>query len=106
MGEGAAWNYIAMQEAIADAKLGEDEISHPMTGIIMGSGGPSTETIVMAADKTRDTGGTKKIGPTQVPKAMSSTNSATLAVPFQNSRGQLFNFIRLRHIGALYRRCC
>ncbi len=83
MGEGAAWNYIAMQEAIADARLSEDEISHPMTGIIMGSGGPSTSTIIMAADKTRETGGTKKIGPTQVPKAMSSTNSATLAVPFK-----------------------
>lgn len=83
MGEGAAWNYLAMQEAIADANLAEDEISHPMTGIIMGSGGPSTKTIVTAADKTRETGGTKKIGPTQVPKAMSSTNSATLAVPYK-----------------------
>ena len=83
MGDGAAWNYLAMQEAIADAKLADDEVSHPMTGLIMGSGGPSTETILMAADKTRDTGGTKKIGPTQVPKAMSSTNSATMAVPFK-----------------------
>ena len=83
MGEGAAWNYIAMQEAIADAKLAEDEISHPMTGILMGSGGPSTRAIVEAADKTRETGSTKKIGPTIVPKAMSSTNSATLAVPFK-----------------------
>ena len=83
MGEGAAWNYIAMQEAIADAKLAEDEISHPMTGIVMGSGGPSTKAIVEAADKTRETGGTKKIGPTVVPKAMSSTNSATLSVPFK-----------------------
>jgi len=83
MGEGAAWNYLAMQEAIADAGLADDEISHPKTGIIMGSGGPSTETIVMAADKTRETGGTRKIGPTQVPKAMSSTNAATLAVPFK-----------------------
>ncbi|GAB4520714.1 MAG: beta-ketoacyl-ACP synthase I [Amphiplicatus sp.] len=83
MGEGAAWNYIAMQEAIADARLGEDEISHPRTGIIMGSGGPSTRAIVEAADKTRETGGTRKIGPTVVPKAMSSTNSATLAVPFK-----------------------
>jgi 3-oxoacyl-[acyl-carrier-protein] synthase-1 len=80
MGEGAAWNYIALKEAIEDARLPEGEISHPMTGIIMGSGGPSTRTIVEAADKTRETGGTKKIGPTQVPKAMSSTNSATLAV--------------------------
>ena len=83
MGDGAAWNYIAMQEAIADAKLAEDEISHPMTGIVMGSGGPSTKAIVEAADKTRETGGTKKIGPTVVPKAMSSTNSATLSVPFK-----------------------
>lgn len=83
MGEGAAWNYIAMREAIADAKLAEDEISHPMTGIIMGSGGPSTRAIVEAADKNRDTGSTKKIGPTVVPKAMSSTNSATLAVPYK-----------------------
>ncbi len=83
MGEGASWNYFAMQQAIADAGLAEDEISHPKTGIIMGSGGPSTEAVVAAADKTRDTGSTKKIGPTQVPKAMSSTNSATLAVPYK-----------------------
>ncbi|MGE0408253.1 MAG: beta-ketoacyl-ACP synthase I [Amphiplicatus sp.] len=83
MGEGAAWNYIAMREAIADARLAEDEISHPMTGIIMGSGGPSTRAIVEAADKNRETGNTRKIGPTVVPRAMSSTNSATLAVPFK-----------------------
>ncbi|MEZ5920593.1 MAG: beta-ketoacyl-ACP synthase I [Parvularculaceae bacterium] len=83
MGEGAAWNYLAMQEAIADAKLVEDEISHPMTGIIMGSGGPSTRTVVEAADTTRKSGSPKRIGPTAVPKAMSSTNSATLAVPFK-----------------------
>jgi len=83
MAEGAGWNYIAMQEAIAMAKLADDEISHPMTGIIMGSGGPSTRDIVLAADKTRTNKSTKKIGPTIVPKAMSSTNSATLAVPFK-----------------------
>ena len=83
MGEGAAWNYIAMHEAINDARLAPDEISHPMTGIVMGSGGPSTESIVQAADITRETKGTKRIGPTVVPKAMSSTNSATLAVPFK-----------------------
>jgi 3-oxoacyl-[acyl-carrier-protein] synthase-1 len=83
MGEGSAWNYIAMQEAIADAKLAPDEVSNPMTGIIMGSGGPSTQSIVEAADVTRATKGTKRIGPTVVPKAMSSTNSATLAVPFK-----------------------
>ncbi len=83
MGEGAAWNYIAMQEAIGQSGLVEDEISHPMTGIIMGSGGPSTKAIVGAADVTRSSGSPKKIGPTVVPKAMSSTNSATLAVPFK-----------------------
>ena len=83
MSEGAAWNYIAMQEAIDGAGLSGDEISHPMTGIVMGSGGPSTRVIVDAAQIVRDTGSTKKIGPTAVPKAMSSTNSATLAVPYK-----------------------
>ena len=83
MGEGAGWNYIAMQEAITDAGLAKDEISHPMTGLIMGSGGPSTRAIIEAADKTRANKSTRKVGPTVVPKAMSSTNSATLAVPFK-----------------------
>ena len=83
MAEGAGWNYVAMREAIADAGLEEGEISHPMTGLIMGSGGPSTRAIVEAADKTRETKSTKKIGPTVVPKAMSSTNSATLAVAYK-----------------------
>jgi 3-oxoacyl-[acyl-carrier-protein] synthase-1 len=83
MGEAAAWNYIAMKEAIADARLEPGEISHPMTGIIMGSGGPSTRAIIEAADITRRDKSNRKIGPTVVPKAMSSTNSATLAVPFE-----------------------
>ena len=83
MGDGAAWNYIAMQQAIEDAKLGEDEVSHPMTGLVMGSGGPSTKVIVEAAATTHEKGSPKRIGPFAVPKAMSSTNSATLAVPFQ-----------------------
>jgi 3-oxoacyl-[acyl-carrier-protein] synthase I len=81
MGAGAAWNYIAMQQAIVDAGLGENEISHERTGLIMGSGGPSTRTIVQAADTTREKG-PRKVGPFEVPKAMSSTNSATLATPF------------------------
>ncbi|MDX5360264.1 MAG: beta-ketoacyl-ACP synthase I [Alphaproteobacteria bacterium] len=81
MGDGAAWNYVAMQQAIADAGLEEGEISHPRTGLVMGSGGPSTRTIVAAADTTREKG-PKRIGPFAVPAAMSSTNSATLAVPF------------------------
>jgi 3-oxoacyl-[acyl-carrier-protein] synthase-1 len=82
MGAGAAWNYIAMQQAIADAGLEENEVSHERTGLIMGSGGPSTKAIVAAADTTR-TKGPRKVGPFEVPKSMSSTNSATLATPFR-----------------------
>lgn len=82
MGAGAAWNYIAMEQAIRDAGLEEDDISHPRTGLIMGSGGPSTRAIVQAADTTREKG-PKKVGPFEVPKSMSSTDSATLATPFK-----------------------
>ena len=82
MGEGSGWNYIAMQEAIADAGLTHDEISNPRTGIIMGSGGPSAHAIVAAADTAREKGA-RRIGPFAVPKAMSSTASATLATPFE-----------------------
>lgn len=81
-GAGAAWNYIAMQQAIEDAGLEDDEVSHERTGLIMGSGGPSTKAIVGAADTTR-TKGPRKVGPFEVPKSMSSTNSATLATPFK-----------------------
>ncbi len=82
MGEGAAYNYIAMQEAIEDAGLEADEISNERTGIVMGSGGPSTKDIVEGADILRSKG-IKRVGPYRVPKAMSSTNSACLAVPFR-----------------------
>ena len=82
MSEGAGWNYMAMEEAIADAGLPEGDISHERTGIIMGSGGPSAGTIVGAADVTREKG-PRRIGPFAVPKAMSSTASATLATPFK-----------------------
>ena len=82
MSEGAGWNYMAMEQAIAEAGLEEGDISHPRTGIIMGSGGPSAGTIIEAADITRDKG-PRRIGPFAVPKAMSSTASATLATPFK-----------------------
>jgi 3-oxoacyl-[acyl-carrier-protein] synthase-1 len=82
MGAGAAWNYISMQQAIADAGLEENEVSNERTGLIMGSGGPSTKAIVGAADTTRSKG-PRKVGPFEVPKSMSSTNSATLATPFK-----------------------
>ncbi len=82
MGAGAAWNYVAMEEAIAQAGLEADDISNVRTGLIMGSGGPSAKAIVQAADTTRERG-PKKVGPFEVPKSMSSTNSATLATPFK-----------------------
>ncbi len=82
MSEGAGWNYMAMEQAIADAGLPEGDVSHERTGIIMGSGGPSAGTIVSAADVTREKG-PRRIGPFAVPKAMSSTASATLATPFK-----------------------
>ena len=81
-GGGTAWNHVAMDQAIRDAGLEEREISHDKTGIIMGSGGPSTRAIVEAADVTRAKG-PKRVGPFAVPKAMSSTASATLATWFK-----------------------
>ncbi|MEO0620922.1 MAG: beta-ketoacyl-ACP synthase I [Pseudomonadota bacterium] len=83
MGDGAAWNYIAMSQAIADAGLSEGEVSHDRTGLVMGSGGPSTKALFAAHEVVQNSGATKRIGPFAVPKAMSSTNSATLATPFK-----------------------
>jgi 3-oxoacyl-[acyl-carrier-protein] synthase-1 len=82
MGDGAAYNYVAMREAIADAGLTEAEISHERSGIVMGSGGPSTSNQVEAADLAR-TKGPKRVGPYMVPRCMSSTNSANLATAFK-----------------------
>ena len=81
-GGGTAWNHVAMDQAIRDAGLEDGDISNERTGIIMGSGGPSTRTIVEAADITREKG-PKRVGPFAVPKAMSSTASATLATWFK-----------------------
>jgi 3-oxoacyl-[acyl-carrier-protein] synthase I len=83
LSKGGAWNHVAMLQAIEDSGLSENEISHEMTGIVMGSGGPSTRTIVEAADITRKNTSPKRIGPFAVPKAMSSTASATLATWFK-----------------------
>ena len=82
LGTGAAWNHVAMEQALRDAGLQTNEISDERIGIIMGSGGPSTRTVVEAADITR-TKGPKRVGPFAVPKAMSSTASATLATWFK-----------------------
>jgi 3-oxoacyl-[acyl-carrier-protein] synthase-1 len=79
---GTAWNHVAMDQAIADSGLETSDIVNPRTGIVMGSGGPSTRVIVESADITR-TKGPKKVGPFAVPKAMSSTASATLATWFK-----------------------
>jgi 3-oxoacyl-[acyl-carrier-protein] synthase-1 len=81
-GGGTAWNHVAMDQAIRDSGLDADEISNERTGIIMGSGGPSTRAIVEAADVAR-TKGPKRVGPFAVPKAMSSTASATLSTWFK-----------------------
>jgi 3-oxoacyl-[acyl-carrier-protein] synthase-1 len=81
-GGGTAWNHVAMDQAIRDSGLEEKDISNEKTGIIMGSGGPSTRTLVEAADTTRSKG-PKRVGPFAVPKAMSSTASATLATWFK-----------------------
>ena len=82
LGGGAAWNHVAMEQAIRDSGLEAGEISNERTGIIMGSGGPSVRAIVEAADITR-TKGPKRVGPFAVPKAMSSTASATLGTWFK-----------------------
>ena len=83
LSQGAAWNHVAMDQAIADAGLGESDITNERTGIVMGSGGPSTRTIVEAAEITIKNSSPKRIGPFAVPKAMSSTASATLATWFK-----------------------
>ncbi|MCM5554583.1 beta-ketoacyl-ACP synthase I [Pleomorphomonas sp. NRK KF1] len=82
-GGGTAWNHVAMDQAILDAGLEAGDVSNERTGIIMGSGGPSTRVIVESALKTIESGSSKKVGPFAVPKAMSSTASATLATWFK-----------------------
>ncbi|WGS88314.1 beta-ketoacyl-ACP synthase I [Methylomonas sp. UP202] len=82
MGDGAAYNYLAMEQAIADSGLADDEVSNVRTGLVMGSGGPSTSNLVDAADILRSKG-VKKVGPYMVTRAMSSTNTACLATPFK-----------------------
>lgn len=82
MGDGAAFNYIAMKNAIKDSGLEEKDVSNEMTGIIVGSGGPSTMNLYKASELGKNNG-SKKVGPFMVPRSMSSTNSATLATPFK-----------------------
>jgi 3-oxoacyl-[acyl-carrier-protein] synthase-1 len=82
LGGGAAWNHVAMEQAIRDSGVEESDISNERTGIVMGSGGPSTRTLIEAADTAREKT-PKRIGPFAVPKAMSSTASATLATWFK-----------------------
>ncbi|MBN8521285.1 MAG: beta-ketoacyl-ACP synthase I [Alphaproteobacteria bacterium] len=83
MGDGAAYNHLAMEQAIADSGLEPHEISHERTGIVMGSGGPSVRNLIEATDILREKKATKWIGPMRVPRCMSSTNSATIATNFK-----------------------
>ena len=82
MGEGAGYAVVAMQQAVADSGLSEAEVSHPRTGLIAGSGGPSTANLLAAADITREKG-PKRVGPYMVPRCMSSTVSACIATFFK-----------------------
>ncbi len=83
MGPGAAYNYIAMQQAIADSGLSDEEVSNERTGMIMGSGGPSTSNFYLAHRAVKEKGSPRKMGPLMVTRCMSSTNSACLATPFR-----------------------
>ncbi|WP_095588626.1 beta-ketoacyl-ACP synthase I [Actibacterium ureilyticum] len=83
MGPGAAYNYIAMEQAIADSGLEDSDVSNPRTGLIMGSGGPSTSNFFSAHQTVIEKGSPKRMGPFMVTRCMSSTNSACLATPFK-----------------------
>jgi 3-oxoacyl-[acyl-carrier-protein] synthase I len=82
MGDGAAFNYLAMEQAIADSGLPPEQVSHARTGLIVGSGGPSTANMLLATDTLREKG-LRRVGPYMVTRTMSSTNSACLATPFK-----------------------
>jgi 3-oxoacyl-[acyl-carrier-protein] synthase-1 len=82
MGDGAAYNYLAMAQAIEDSGLAEDQVSNVRTGMVMGSGGSSTQNLLLSTDTLREKSA-KRVGPFMVPRVMSSTNSATLATPFK-----------------------
>ena len=82
MGDAAAFNYLALQEAITDADLADDQVSNPRTGLVTGTGGGSPQNMVEAADLLR-TKGLKRVGPYMVPRTMSSTTTACLATPFK-----------------------
>ena len=82
MGDAAAYCYLAMRDAIADAGLPEDQVSNPRTGLIVGTGGSSTENMLLATDTLRERGA-RKVGPTMVPRIMASTASACLAVAYK-----------------------
>ncbi|MFP6744592.1 MAG: beta-ketoacyl synthase N-terminal-like domain-containing protein, partial [Alphaproteobacteria bacterium] len=82
MGDGAAYNYLAMLQAVEDSGLAEDQVSNLRTGMVMGSGGSSTQNLLLSTDTLREKSA-KRVGPFMVPKVMSSTNSATLATPFK-----------------------
>ena len=83
MGPGAAYNFLAMQQAIADSGLEDSDVSNPRTGLIMGSGGPSTSNFFLAHNAVVEKGSPKRMGPFMVTRCMSSTNSACLATPFR-----------------------
>ncbi len=103
MGPGAAYNFLAMEQAIADSGLEPGDVSNDRTGLVMGSGGPSTSNFFKAFETVIEKGAPKKMGPFMVTRCMSSTNSACLATPFKIKRRELFDHLGLLDLGALHR---
>ena len=101
---GTAWNHVAMDQAILDAGLAPNEISDERTGIIMGSGGPSTRTLIEAADIAR-TKGPKKIGPFAVPKVHVLDRLGDACHLVQDQGRQLLDLVGLRDLQPLHRQC-
>ena len=101
-GGGTAWNHVAMDQAILDAGLAPDEVSNERTGLIMGSGGPSTRTIVEAADIAR-TKGPKRVGPFAVPKVDVLDRLGDALDLVQDQGRQLFDLVGLRDLQPLHR---
>ena len=102
MGDGAAYNYIAMVQAIADSGLTENEVSNERTGLVVGSGGPSTSNLLLAWNTAQEKGA-KRVGPYMVPRTMSSTNSATPRHALPHQGRQLHDQLGLLHQRPLHR---
>ena len=103
MGDGAAYNFVAMEQAIADAGLEDSDISNERTGLVMGSGGTSTKDQVLAADLLREKGSSRRVGPFMVPRIMTSHEFGDAFHLVQDQGRQLLHQLRLFHLRPLHR---